>query len=124
ERHRRPGAALLGRQDASPGSLRRQRLRLAEPAPPAFRPGQERPRGTRSHPLAGRPHPDHRRPQDANASRDRGAIMSNGAPGRTAPAVGVPATPHAGFAAFKPFLAPILISFILAVGHFWYGILD
>src|SRR5207244_12924551 len=91
---------------------------------PALRPGQQRPRGTRRHPLAGRPHPDHRRPQDANASHDRGTTMSHGAPGRTAGAVDGPATPQAGFAAFKPFLAPILISCILAAGHFWYGILD
>ncbi len=40
------------------------------------------------------------------------------------PVVGPTAIPQAGFAAFKPFLAPILISCILAVGHFWYGILD
>jgi enediyne biosynthesis protein E5 len=49
--------------------------------------------------------------------------MSNGVPSRADSVVAPPAK-GAGFAAWKPFLAPILISCILTVGHFWYGILD
>jgi enediyne biosynthesis protein E5 len=49
--------------------------------------------------------------------------MSNGVPSRTDSVVAPPAK-SAGFAAWKPFLAPMLISCILTVGHLWYGILD
>jgi len=49
--------------------------------------------------------------------------MSNGVPSRTDSVV-APPSKGGGFAAFKPFLAPILISCILTVGHLWYGILD
>src|SRR5262249_23727745 len=103
---------------------RGQRLRGAEPAAAALRPGQGRPRGEGGDSLALGANADHYLPESRAGSSYQGTAMSTG----LTTSVGAPAKapPRKGLVppALKPYLAPILITVILALGEYEYRILE